>query len=283
LKHKNLEAGLGDALVLVTGAAAGIGAATCLAFADRGARIFAVDIDEAGAKATAEACLEAGAPVAEAVACDVADAAAMAELAEWVAAEHGPLDVLVNNAGVGLTGELLGMTRADWEWVRGVNLDGVINGLMAFGPGMVERGRGHVVNVASGLGYAIRATEPGYVTTKAGVIALSQCVRADWGRRGVGVSVVCPGVIDTPIIEHTRFVGSRDDTAVKDKTAKLFHHGHPPAKVARAIVAAVEHDRGFVTVGWEARAGWILHRLVPTALQQRFGTALTEPIAPSGA
>jgi 2-hydroxycyclohexanecarboxyl-CoA dehydrogenase len=274
---------LAGALVLVTGGGAGIGAATALAFARRGSRVLSVDIDEPAAKATAEACRTAGAQVAEAYVCDVADADAVGELAERISAEHGPLDVLVNNAGVGLTGELLGMTHADWEWVRGVNLDGVVNCLMAFGPAMVERGRGQVVNVASGLGYAIRATEPGYVTTKAGVIGLSQCVRADWGRRGVGVSVVCPGVIDTPIIEHTRFVGSRDDAAVRAKTARLFHHGHPPAKVARAIVTAVDHDRGFVTVGWEARLGWMLHRLVPTALQQRFGTALTEPIAPSGA
>jgi NAD(P)-dependent dehydrogenase (short-subunit alcohol dehydrogenase family) len=274
---------LAGALVLVTGAGAGIGAATAVAFARRGSRVLAIDIDEASAKATVEACRSAGAPTAEAYACDVADRAAVGELAERVADEHGALDVLVNNAGVGLTGELLGMTYADWDWVRGVNLDGVVNCLMAFGPAMVDRGRGHVVNVASGLGYAIRATEPAYVTTKAGVIALSQCVRADWGRRGVGVSVVCPGVIDTPIIEHTRFVGSRDDAEVRAKTARLFHHGHPPAKVARAIVDAVERDRAFVTVGWEARAGWILHRLVPTALQQRFGTALTEPIAPSGA
>jgi NAD(P)-dependent dehydrogenase (short-subunit alcohol dehydrogenase family) len=269
--------------VLVTGAGAGIGAATALAFARRGSRILVVDIDEPGAKATAEACLEAGAPMAVAYTCDVADDAAVAELAERVATEHGPLDVLVNNAGVGMTGELLDMTLADWEWVRGVNLDGVVNCLMAFGPAMVARGRGHVVNVASGLGYAIRATEPAYVTTKAGVIALSQCVRADWGRRGVGVSVVCPGVIDTPIIEHTRFVGSRDDADVKAKTARLFGHGHPPAKVAKAIVDTVERDRAFVAVGWEARVGWMLHRLMPTAVQQRFGTALTEPIAPSGA
>jgi hypothetical protein len=94
---------------------------------------------------------------------------------------------------------------------------------------------------------------------------------------------VCPGVIDTPIIEHTRFVGSRDDRDVRAKTARLFRHGHPPAKVASAIVEAVERDRAFVPVGWEARIGWMLHRLVPTAVQQRFGTALTEPFAPSGA
>ena len=147
---------------------------------------------------------------------------------------------------------------------------------------MVELGRGRVVNVSSGLAFH-PGDQPAYGTTKAGIIALSQCVRGDWGRRGIGVSVVCPGVVDTPIIDNTRFVGSPDDREVRAKTARLFRHGHPPAKVAAAIVDAAERDRAFVAVGWEARAGWILHRLVPTGLQQRFGSALTEPFAPSGA
>jgi NAD(P)-dependent dehydrogenase (short-subunit alcohol dehydrogenase family) len=273
---------LRGALVLVTGAGAGIGAATSVAFARRAAGFSPSTSTNPRRRRRRKQAPDAGARVAKAYGCDVADAVEVGELAERVALEHGALDVPVNNAGVGVTGELLGMTLADWEWIRSVNLDGVVHCLMAFGPAMVERGRGRVVNVSSGLGFAIRTTEPAFVTTKAGIIALSQCVRADWGRRGVGVTVVCPGVIDTPIIEHTRFVGSRDDGDVRARTAWLFRHGHPPAKVAAAIVEATERDRAFV-VGWEARAGWILHRLVPTALQQRFGAALTETFVPAGA
>jgi short-subunit dehydrogenase len=192
----------------------------------------------------------------------------VADLADAVHAEHGPLDVLVNNAGVGLTGELLGMDLGDWQWIRGINLDGAVQMLLAFGPAMVDRRRGHVVNVASALACLPRATEAAYVTTKAGLFALSQSLRADWGRRGVGVSVVCPGVTSTAIIEHARFVGSRDTVAARAGVADLFRHGHPPGRVAAAIVGSVERDRAVEFVGWEARAAWVVHRLAPIRLQQ---------------
>jgi 2-hydroxycyclohexanecarboxyl-CoA dehydrogenase len=267
---------LDGAVVLVTGAGGGIGAATALAFAERRSNVLAVDIDEVSAKQTAEACRATGSRMALAYACDVADAEAVADLAAGVHSEHGPLDVLVNNAGVGLTGELLGMTLADWHWVRSINLDGPVNCLRAFGPAMLERRRGHVVNVSSALAYIPRATEPAYVATKSGLIALSHSVRADWRRSGVGVSVVCPGVTNTAIIDHTRFVGRSDDPRVRARTAGLFRRGHPPAKVAAAIIEAVDRDRPIVFVGWEARVASVVHRAAPVRLQQRLATVLTD-------
>jgi 2-hydroxycyclohexanecarboxyl-CoA dehydrogenase len=271
---------LDGAVALITGAGGGIGAATARAFAARGSLVLAVDIDEVSAKQTAEACQAIGHGVAVAHGCDVANPEAVADLAAAVHAEHGPLDVLVNNAGVGLTGELLGMTLADWQWVRSVDLDGPVHCLRAFGPAMVERGRGHVVNVSSALALIPRATEPAYVAAKCGLIALSRSVRADWARSGVGVSVVCPGVTNTAIIDHTRFVGRRDDPKVRARTAGLFRRGHPPAKVAAAIINAVDRDRPLVLVGWEARAAWALQRAAPVWLQQRLATVLTEAARP---
>jgi short-subunit dehydrogenase len=267
---------LDGAMVLITGAGGGIGAATALAFAERRSNVLAVDIDEVSAKQTAEACRAAGSRMALAYGSDVAEAEAVADLAAGIHSEQGPLDVLVNNAGVGLTGELLGMTLADWHWVRSINLDGPVNCLRAFGPTMLERRRGHVVNVSSALAYIPRATEPAYVATKSGLIALSQSVRADWRRSGVGVSVVCPGVTNTAIIDHTRFVGRRDDPRVRAHTAGLFRRGHPPAKVAAAVIDAVDRDRPVVFVGWEARVAWALHRAAPVRLQQRLATVLTD-------
>ena len=130
---------LDGAVVLVTGAGGGIGAATALAFAERRQqrprcrhRRGLGEADRRGMPAT-------GSRTALAYGCDVADAEAVADLAAGVHSEHGPLDVLVNNAGVGITGELLGMTLADWHWVRGINLDGPVNCLRAFGPAMLER------------------------------------------------------------------------------------------------------------------------------------------------
>jgi 2-hydroxycyclohexanecarboxyl-CoA dehydrogenase len=266
---------LDRAVALVTGAGSGIGAATARAFAQRRSLVLAVDIDEVAAKQTAEACRAIGRGVAVAYGCDVADPVAVADLAAGVHAEHGPLDVLVNNAGVGLTGELLGMTFADWEWVRSINLDGAVHCLRAFGRAMIERRRGHVVNVSSALAYIPRATEPAYVATKSGLMALSRSVRADWRRSGVGVSVVCPGLTNTAIIDHTRFVGRRDDPVVRARTAGLFRRGHPPAKVAAAIIDAVDRNRPLVFVGWEARVAWALHRAAPVRLEERLATVLT--------
>jgi NAD(P)-dependent dehydrogenase (short-subunit alcohol dehydrogenase family) len=251
-------------LVLITGAGSGIGRATALAFARAGARVLAVDIDREAAEKAAAACAELG---VEAVGyqADVADRVAVAGLADVVHAEHGPLDVLVNNAGVGMSGRFLDMPLEDWDWIVSINLMGAIHMCHAFGPRMVERGRGHVVNISSGLGYTPTATEPGYGTTKAAVLAFSRSLRADWHGRGVGVSAICPGVINTPIISHTRF---RGEQAAPDRVARvkdLFSkRGHPPEIVAKAILAAVRDNRSVVPVGVESRVGWYISRWAPT-------------------
>src|SRR5260370_34283925 len=107
---------------------------------------------------------------------------------------------------------------------------------------MLERRVGDVVNLSWGLGYTPTATEPAYVTTKAAVLALSQCLRADWARSGVGVTAICPGVINTPIVNHTRYVG-QDDPKRRARVARAFRRGHRPAPGAAAIVGAIERAR----------------------------------------
>jgi 2-hydroxycyclohexanecarboxyl-CoA dehydrogenase len=245
---------LRGAVTLVTGAGSGIGAATARAFAAEGARVVAIDVDGEAAEKTARDC------GGDFHAVDVTDRPAMDRLAATV----GPLDVLVNNAGVGLTGRFLETPADDWDWLLGVNLQGVVNGCRSFGPAMVARGGGHVVNVSSGLGYTPRGTESAYVTSKAAVLAFSRCLRADWHEAGVGVTAVCPGVIDTPIIDHTKFLGERGRPEHVERTKKVFRRGHKPEKVAAAIVRAVQRDRSVVPVGIEAWAGWYLSKAVPT-------------------
>lgn len=260
---------LPGALALVTGAGSGIGRATSLALARKGARVLAVDIDADAAGKTALACDEAGAPEAHAFACDVADPGAVQALADQVHERWHALDVLVNNAGVGMSGRLGEMALDDWRWLRSINLDGVVHGCHAFGPAMVERGRGHVVNLSSGLGFTPRGTEPAYCTSKAAVLSLSQCLRADWRPRGVSVTAICPGVIDTPIIGATRFLGDQADPASRARTAKVFRRfGHKPETVADAILRAIRQDRIMVAVGWESKAGWLSHRLLPLSFHQ---------------
>jgi len=255
---------LDGATALVTGAGSGIGRAIAIELARRGSRVIPVDLCRETAEKTAVACGEIG-PEATPLECDVTDDTAVTALAARVAADVGPLDVLVNNAGVGMSGRLTDMTIDDWRWIRSVNLDGVLQCCLAFGPAMVDRGRGQVVNVSSGLAYTMRATEPAYVTTKAAVLALSRCLRADWGRAGVGVSAVCPGVINTPIIDATRFLGGQ--AATREETRKCFARGHPPELVARDVVVAIRHDKPVVPVGWEAKLGWWASRLLPLRAQ----------------
>ncbi len=253
-------------VALVTGAGRGIGHATAMALAARGAIVVCADVNADAADKAAAACGEHG-RAGHSAAVDVASRDAMLALVERIEVEWGPLGILVNNAGVGMSGRFTDMSAGDWEWIRSINLDGVVNGCAAAGPRMLARKRGHVVNLSSGLGYLPTATEPAYVTTKAGVLALSACLRADWGRDGVGVSAICPGLINTPIVDHTRFVGEAEADR-RARAVRLFRRGHPPERVAAAIVGAIERDRAVVPVGAEAIAGWYFHRLAPLKLQQ---------------
>jgi NAD(P)-dependent dehydrogenase (short-subunit alcohol dehydrogenase family) len=251
-------------LVLVTGAGSGIGRATAFAFADAGARVIAVDIDREAAEKTSAACAERG-PDSFAYQADVADRAAVVRLAELVHGEHGPIDVLVNNAGVGLSARFLDMSLEDWDWIVSINLMGAVHMCHAFGPAMVERGRGQVVNISSGLGYTPTATESAYGTTKAGLLAFSRSLRADWHSAGVGVSAICPGVINTPIITRTRFRGEQAAPDRVERVKKVFaKRGHPPEVVAKAVLKAVRQNKAVVPAGLEASVGWYVSRLAPT-------------------
>jgi len=247
---------LDGALAVVTGAGSGIGEATARRFMQAGATVVGVDID---GDAAAEVC------GANAYVCDVADAAAVQDLAARVAADHGDVDVLVNNAGVGIFGPFLDSSIEDWEWLRSINLDGVANGCYAFGPGMVQRGRGQVINVASGAAYIPNRNMAAYCATKAAVVSLSQCLRADWRGHGVGVSVVCPGVIATPIARNTRYRGAAE--AKRSTAERGLARGRSPDLVAKAIADCVERDRDVVPVGLESTVAYKLLRGAPQPIQ----------------
>jgi NAD(P)-dependent dehydrogenase (short-subunit alcohol dehydrogenase family) len=257
--------------VVITGAGSGIGEATSVRCARQGAaHVVAVDIDAERAERTAATCAEHGV-TAHAETCDVADREAVVELAASLERDHGPVDVLVNNAGVGVAGQFLDTDLDDWDWLRAINLDGVAYGCHAFGRAMVERGRGHVVNVSSGSGYMPHRDMAAYCATKSAVIALSHCLRADWSADGVGVSVICPGVIKTPIASHTRMVGRM--TGKQEAALRAFRFGHPADSVAKAIVTAVEKDQALVPVGIESLLAYRVLRFAPGPLQSAMARA----------
>lgn len=256
--------------VLVTGAGSGIGRATAIRCAGLGAEVISVDIDPESAGRTATECEDEGA-ISTAHACDVAESPAVDALAVELEAAGRPVDVLINNAGVGVGGPFLDNTPEDWEWLRGVNLDGVVNGCRSFGRGMVDRGHGHVVNIASAAAYTANRNMAAYCTSKAAVMMLSQCLRADWSGSGVGVSVVCPGLIKTPIPTRTRYRGAL--AAKRERAIRAFRYGHSPDLVAKAIVSAVEKDRAIVPVGIESTLAFRVLRIAPGSVQGLFAKA----------
>ena len=263
---------LADATALVTGAGSGIGRATAHALAAGGATVLCTDIDEAAAEKTAAECGErAGASTGaapRAYRLDVADRDEVDAVAAAVERQYGALTVLVNNAGVGMTGSFSDMTAEDWTFIRSINLDGVVNCCAAFTPPMLAARRGQVVNVSSGLAFMATASESAYGATKAAVLQLSQCLRADWSARGVGVTAVCPGFINTPIVHSARFTGGKEDPARRARLVKGFARARPPEKVGDAIVKAIATNRALVPVGFESVLGWYAHRLTPIAFQQ---------------
>jgi NAD(P)-dependent dehydrogenase (short-subunit alcohol dehydrogenase family) len=253
--------------VVVTGAGSGIGAATARRFAGVGADVVCVDIDGDRAKDTAQLCRERGSD-AQAFTCDVSDADAVRALAETVEGDIGPVDVLVNNAGVGIAGPFLEAAVEDWGWLMGVNLNGVAYGCRAFGAPMVRRGRGQIINVASGAAYIMSRDMAAYCASKAAVVALSRCLRAEWAPAGVGVSVICPGVINTPIVSATRMVGPL--AGHQERIAHAFRFGHPPGLVAKAIVRAAERNPELVPVGFESAIAYRMLPFVPAPVQALF-------------
>jgi NAD(P)-dependent dehydrogenase (short-subunit alcohol dehydrogenase family)/pimeloyl-ACP methyl ester carboxylesterase len=262
----------GGQLVLVTGAGSGIGRATAFAFAEAGARVVAVDRDTESAARTAELCRLIGAPEAWAETADVSDEQAMEKLAEKVHREHGVLDVLVNNAGIGLSGSFFATSTDDWRRVLDVNLWGVIHGCRLFGARMAERGQGgHIVNTASAAAYQPSRVLPAYSTSKAAVLMLSECLRAELADQGIGVSAICPGIVNTNITSTARFAGvdEAEERRRQKNSARLYGlRNYPPEKVAEAILDAVAHNRAVVPVTPEAKGAHLLSRLLPGALRR---------------
>ena len=189
-------------IAIVTGGGSGIGAALGQALVRRGAAVVLADIDEEAVTKHAELLSRDGPGTADSAVVDVRDADAVTRLIHDTDRAHGRLDLLVNNAGIAVGGEPEELLLAHWERTLDVNLRGVIHGCHAAYPVMKEQGGGHIVNVASlaGLMPGSGLIAP-YTTSKYAVVGLSLALRAAGADAGVRVSAVCPGWIDTPIID----------------------------------------------------------------------------------
>jgi NAD(P)-dependent dehydrogenase (short-subunit alcohol dehydrogenase family)/pimeloyl-ACP methyl ester carboxylesterase len=262
----------GDTLVSVSGAGSGIGREAAFAFAREGAELVVSDIDEATVKETA-AEIAARGGVAHAYVLDVSDADAVEAFAERVSAEHGVPDIVVNNAGIGQAGSFLDTPAEEFDRVLDINLGGVVNGCRSFGRRLVERGTGgYIVNVASMAAYSPLQSLSAYCTSKAAAYMFSDCLRAELDAAGIGLTTICPGVINTNIINTTRFdapvVKSEDVDDRRGQLGRLFtlrHYG--PDKVAKAILSSVKKQKAIRPVAPEAYALYGLSRVAPQALR----------------
>ena len=192
-------------VAVITGGASGLGRGIAERFGAAGCRLVLADVEEAAlAQATAE--LTSAGVEATAVLTDVSDSASMDALAEVVLERHGHVDLLFNNAGVGVQKPMAEMTTRDWDWVLGVNLWGVIHGVRVFLPHMLARDAGRIINTASSAGHVVVPLLAAYNASKHAVVAISETVRAELHQQDSAVTVTafCPGVVRTRITSSER-------------------------------------------------------------------------------
>ncbi len=246
---------LDDKVVVITGAGSGIGRALALECARRGSLVAVSDVDEDGLAGTVDLLKNHGAREVHAATLDVADRTAFATYAAEVAAHFGRVNVVVNNAGVALAGDLTSLDYDDIEWIVGVNFWGVLHGTKEFLPHLIASGDGHLVNLSSLFGLISMPGQSMYNATKYAVRGMTEAVREEMLIAGhpVGVTAVHPGGIKTAIARNARTSAEEDP----EETARFFDEKlakMTPERAAEIIVAAVLKDRARCLVGLDAHA-----------------------------
>ncbi len=271
---------LDDKVVVITGAGSGIGRALALDCAARGSLLALSDVDAAGLAETVDLAKNVGAREVHSSHLDVADRAAFATYAAQVAEHFGRVNVVVNNAGVALTGDFDELSYDDIDWIVGVNFWGVVHGTKEFLPHLIASGDGHVVNISSLFGLISMPSQSLYNATKYAVRGMSEALREEMLVAGhpVGVTVVHPGGIKTHIADNSRITGdaSRRDTVqlFNEKLARM-----PAERAAEIIVGAVLKNQARCLVGIDAHALHHLAKLTGSRYQDLLAAAARRVLA----
>ena len=257
-------------IAVVTGAGSGIGRATARLLARHGAKVHLADLNLEAVEAVASE-IEASGGTATAHTLDVTDPAAVEALAATVFAQDGGVDILHNNAGIAHAATIETTTIEDWQKVIGVNLLGVAYGVQAFVPRMLEQGRpASVINTASSLGIVPAVPMAPYCASKYGVVGLSEALNAELSPRGISVSAICPGVVNTAIIKSTIIRGELANDQAKI-AAHYAKRGTSPERVANAVLNAIASGQMIVPVP--------RREVLPPVLLHRVSPRLTQPLA----
>jgi NAD(P)-dependent dehydrogenase (short-subunit alcohol dehydrogenase family) len=259
------------ATAVVTGAASGIGRALARELVLRGATVLVADIDGDGAEEVAEGASHSGGANGSATpaALDVTDADAVAEVVNRFATEHRGLDFMFNNAGINMCGEVSDLSLAHWHRVIDVNLLGVVHGVAVAYPRMIKQGRGHIVNTSSLSGLVPSPLLVPYSTTKHAVAGLSIGLRVEAANHGVRVSVVCPGVIETPLLDkgNPRDLPAAESMPdVRAMLTELMGKAYSADALAGDVLDDVALNRPIIVAPRKAKAIWMAYRACPRLL-----------------
>ncbi|AHK29470.1 2-hydroxycyclohexanecarboxyl-CoA dehydrogenase [Rhodococcus opacus PD630] len=243
---------------LITGAGSGIGQATALAAAAEGAELFLTDINEVGLAQTVEQVGSRGGTVSFSRALDVSDYDAVSAFAADVHDQFGSLDVVMNVAGISAWGTVENLEHRHWKSMVDVNLMGPIHIIESFLPSMVRAGRGgHLVNVSSAAGLLALPWHAAYSASKFGLRGVSEVLRFDLKRHGIGVSLVVPGAVKTPLVGTVEIAGvDRDDPRIQKAVHRFEKRAVTPEKVASCIIAGIKKDRYLVYTSPDIRFGY---------------------------
>jgi NAD(P)-dependent dehydrogenase (short-subunit alcohol dehydrogenase family) len=259
-------------VAFVTGGASGIGRALCTRLAGAGAHVVVTDVNAEGAEKVA-ASLQRG----ESMALDVTDAEAVNAAVGEVFSKHGGIDLMFNNAGIAIAGDHSKFSLDDWNQLVDVNIRGVVHGVHAAYPRMIKRGCGHIISTASMAGILPSPMFSAYAMTKHAVVGLMVSMRIEAEQYGVRFTAVCPGVIDTPLVEGTKFVGykhpGRDNLPVKLYSVD---------DCARDILAGVAKNQSVVVVTGLARNLHRLYRMSPRLAEMAIGRETRKLLAKFG-
>jgi NAD(P)-dependent dehydrogenase (short-subunit alcohol dehydrogenase family) len=256
---------MADRVAIVTGGASGIGRALAGALIARGDTVLVADLAGDAAKATAEALTGRGPGTAVVAELDVRDAAAVEALVASAYDDYGRLDLMVNNAGIAVGGTVEEMTLDHWNRSIDVNLRGVVHGVHAAYPRMKQRRTGQILNTASLAGLTEPPMMAPYTATKHAVVGLTLSLRAEAARHGVRVSVLCPGFVDTPLLDHANpdLPQTEAGRNARASAVRIQRRLYSAESLAGDIVRGLDRDRAVIVAPLSARLAWYANRFVP--------------------